>query len=70
MMRKFVLFAIWFYQQAISPYLRPSCRYHPCCSVYAREAVQKYGALRGVALALKRFLRCHPLRGGGYDPVL
>ncbi|MDR2471192.1 MAG: membrane protein insertion efficiency factor YidD [Treponema sp.] len=69
-MRKIVLFVIWFYQQAISPYLRPRCRYYPSCSAYAREAVQKYGALRGSLLALKRIMRCHPLRGGGYDPVL
>ncbi|GHV85098.1 putative membrane protein insertion efficiency factor [Spirochaetia bacterium] len=69
MIRKLVLLLIWFYQKAVSPYLRPSCRYYPSCSAYAYEAVQKYGAWKGSFLALKRILRCHPLHSGGYDPV-
>jgi hypothetical protein len=47
----------------------PSCRYIPTCSEYALEAVEKYGALKGFWLALRRLLRCHPFRKGGYDPV-
>jgi len=46
-----------------------NCRYYPTCSSYALEAVEKYGCLKGGFLALKRILRCHPFRAGGYDPV-
>ena len=57
------------YQIAISPLLPPSCRFHPSCSTYAREAIERYGALRGTALGLRRLLRCHPFHEGGIDPV-
>jgi len=57
------------YQRALSPLLPPSCRFTPTCSQYTYEAVAKYGALRGLWLGLRRFLRCHPLNPGGYDPV-
>lgn len=68
-MRKIFLALIRFYQQAISPYFPPRCRYTPTCSAYAYEAVEKHGALKGGFLALKRFLKCNPLFKGGYDPV-
>ncbi len=58
-----------FYQGALSPYLPNSCRYTPTCSQYMIEAVQKYGALKGGQLGLKRIARCHPWGGSGYDPV-
>jgi putative membrane protein insertion efficiency factor len=67
--RQLILFLIRFYQRAVSPYLPASCRYFPSCSAYAYEAVRKYGMCRGLFLALKRILRCHPLHPGGYDPV-
>ncbi|MDR2101806.1 MAG: membrane protein insertion efficiency factor YidD [Treponema sp.] len=67
--RKGILLLIRFYQQALSPYLPASCRYVPTCSAYAYEAVQKYGVFRGLFLAVKRILRCHPFHPGGYDPV-
>ncbi|MBI5637070.1 MAG: membrane protein insertion efficiency factor YidD [Nitrospinae bacterium] len=57
------------YQLAISPLLPPACRFHPTCSCYSLEAVQKYGALRGGWLGVKRLSKCHPLHPGGYDPV-
>jgi len=57
------------YQVAISPLLPASCRYHPTCSHYAIEALEKHGALRGGWLAVKRIARCHPFRAGGFDPV-
>ncbi len=57
------------YQVAISPLLPPACRYTPTCSQYALEAVRRYGALRGSWMSLRRLLRCHPFRAGGYDPV-
>ncbi|MDR1302861.1 MAG: membrane protein insertion efficiency factor YidD [Treponema sp.] len=67
--RKLILQLIRLYQGAVSPYFAPCCRYIPTCSAYAYEAVQKYGICRGFVLSLKRFLRCHPLCPGGYDPV-
>lgn len=60
---------IRFYQSAISPYLRPSCRYTPSCSQYYIEAVMKYGPFRGSYMGIRRILRCHPWGGHGYDPV-
>lgn len=58
------------YKWAVSPMFPPACRYIPTCSEYAMEAVERYGALRGGALALVRLLRCHPFARGGYDPVV
>jgi putative membrane protein insertion efficiency factor len=58
------------YQWAISPLFPPACRYVPTCSEYAMEAVERYGPLRGGWITLGRILRCHPLGGSGYDPVV
>ena len=67
---KFVLiFFIRAYRLLISPLLPPSCRFTPTCSEYAMQAIEKYGALRGFYLAVRRLLRCHPFHSGGYDPV-
>jgi len=68
-MKKAALILIRFYQLAVSPHFPPACRYYPSCSAYAYEAVSRYGFLQGGFLAVKRILRCHPLRRGGYDPV-
>jgi uncharacterized protein len=57
------------YQLAISPLLPPACRFTPTCSAYAREAIERYGALRGSALAVRRLARCRPWGGSGFDPV-
>jgi len=57
------------YQLLISPLLPRSCRYYPSCSEYARQALLKYGPLKGSWLALRRLLRCHPWHPGGRDPV-
>jgi putative membrane protein insertion efficiency factor len=57
------------YQVAISPFLAPACRFHPSCSAYARDAVLKYGAGRGLWLACRRLARCHPWHPGGIDPL-
>jgi putative membrane protein insertion efficiency factor len=58
-----------FYKAAVSPLLPPSCRFVPTCSEYAMEAVEKYGALRGGWMGVRRLLRCHPFHPGGFDPV-
>jgi uncharacterized protein len=57
------------YRLAIGPSIGPSCRYHPTCSAYSLEAIERHGPWRGSWLAILRVLRCHPLRPGGYDPV-
>lgn len=57
------------YQRYISPLLGSNCRFHPTCSHYMLEAVQRYGAAKGLWLGLKRIGRCHPFNPGGYDPV-
>jgi putative membrane protein insertion efficiency factor len=67
--KKTILFFIDAYRYALSPFLPPSCRFTPTCSQYSREAVQRYGAARGLWLSVKRVLKCHPLHPGGYDPV-
>ena len=67
--KRALLGAIRFYRRNISPMFPPCCRFTPTCSAYALEAVEKYGALKGGFLALKRILKCHPFHPGGYDPV-
>ena len=57
------------YQKFISPLLRPSCRFHPTCSEYSKQAITKYGATKGMFLSLKRILRCNPWGGSGLDPI-
>lgn len=57
------------YQYALSPVLGPSCRFYPSCSEYAHEAVMRHGPFKGLLLALKRLLRCHPFHPGGVDTV-
>jgi uncharacterized protein len=69
MLAKILIAMIRFYQRAISPLLPPSCRFYPTCSSYGLEAMQRYGALRGSWLTLRRIFRCHPFCRGGYDPV-
>ena len=68
-MKRLLLGAIRLYRRHVSPHLGPMCRYYPTCSVYAIEAIETHGALRGGLLALWRLLRCNPLSPGGYDPV-
>ena len=68
-MRWLLVALVRFYQYAISPMLGRSCRFHPTCSEYAVEALQRHGAWKGLGLALRRIGRCHPWHPGGYDPV-
>ena len=67
--RAVALFFLRGYKRLISPLLPPMCRFEPTCSVYTMQAVEKYGALHGVWLGIRRLLRCHPFNPGGWDPV-
>ncbi len=68
-MRALALVLIVLYQKLISPLLPRTCRFYPSCSEYAKQAIQKYGLMRGGWLAVKRIGRCHPGNPGGLDPV-
>ncbi len=72
-MKKIIVFIllipIHFYRKCISPMTPPSCRFVPTCSEYAIEAIKKHGPIKGLYLAIRRILRCHPWGGHGYDPV-
>ncbi len=69
MIKATLLACIRVYQLVISPWIPPSCRFTPTCSEFARQAIATFGAGRGLVLAARRLLRCHPLRAGGWDPI-
>jgi hypothetical protein len=68
-MKRLALASIRWYQRTVSPGLPASCRFEPSCSEYGREAIERYGVIRGGWLALRRLARCHPLHKPAYDPV-
>ena len=68
-MKKLFLNIITFYQNRVSPFLKPSCRFNPTCSEYARISINRFGAVVGLWFFFKRVSRCNPLGGSGYDPV-
>ena len=68
-MKYILIFLVKVYRLCVSPLVLPCCRFYPTCSAYAIEALQKYGAVKGSVLAVKRILKCHPLHKGGYDPL-
>jgi len=67
--RRCVLAALRAYQCLVSPWLGPTCRFYPSCSMYTMEAVRRYGCLKGGWLGMRRLARCHPFHRGGIDPV-
>lgn len=67
--RALPLLAIHLYRAVFAAHVAGSCRHLPSCSEYARQAIERHGARRGVALAARRLLRCHPLGTSGWDPV-
>lgn len=68
MIKKILIKLICIYQK-ISSLKPPVCRFYPTCSEYMKQAIQKYGILKGGFLGIKRICRCHPLNPGGYDPL-
>ncbi|MGB5304803.1 MAG: membrane protein insertion efficiency factor YidD [Gammaproteobacteria bacterium] len=68
-MRWFIIQLIRAYRYLLSPWLGSHCRFYPSCSSYALTAIERFGVIRGSALALKRLLRCHPWSAGGVDQV-
>ena len=68
-MKTIALMLVKAYQAVLSPLLGKHCRFHPTCSAYTYEAIEKYGLMRGTGLGIRRLLRCHPFHEGGIDPV-
>lgn len=68
-MQALILFVIKVYQWTLSPFLGGACRFYPSCSRYAAGCVERFGALEGTRLGLRRLLKCHPWHPGGFDPV-
>ena len=68
-MRPILLALLKGYRYLLSPWWGSQCRYHPTCSLFAQEAIERHGAARGTWLAMRRIGRCHPWHAGGYDPV-
>jgi uncharacterized protein len=68
-MKTALLLLIRFYQLTLSAVIGRRCRFLPTCSDYARQAIEKHGAVNGARLAFRRIARCHPWGGEGYDPV-
>ena len=71
-MKKILIKIIEWYQRNISVYLESKnirCKYYPTCSEYTKQAIEKYGPLKGLGIGFMRILRCNPFSKGGYDPL-
>ncbi|NGX39885.1 MAG: putative membrane protein insertion efficiency factor [Chlamydiae bacterium] len=69
LIKRLFILLILFYQKAISPLLGDCCRFHPSCSEYCKEAIEKHGSLKGIWLGLRRIVKCGPWSKGGVDQV-
>lgn len=69
MVKKIFIKLIEFYQKRISPHLGNHCKYYPTCSEYTKQAIEKYGAVKGTIKGIIRILKCNPFSKGGYDPL-
>lgn len=67
--RRAAIAGIDLYRRILRPILPPACRFHPTCSDYCAEAIERHGVARGVVMGLRRLLRCQPFARGGFDPV-
>lgn len=68
-MKKVIIWLIEKYQNHISPHLGKHCKYYPTCSEYTKQAIEKYGTVKGSFYGIKRILKCNPFSQGGYDPL-
>lgn len=68
-MKKLLIYLIDLYQKYISGKMGRKCRFYPTCSTYSKEAIKKYGTIKGTYLSVKRIIRCNPFNKGGYDPL-
>jgi putative membrane protein insertion efficiency factor len=68
-LKNILIFIINIYRRFISPIKTGKCRFYPTCSEYAVQSIERYGAVKGMLMAIKRVLKCHPFHPGGYDPV-
>ncbi|QZY55055.1 membrane protein insertion efficiency factor YidD [Crassaminicella profunda] len=68
-MKEILIVMVKLYRNYISPLKPQTCRFYPTCSQYALEALEKYGAIKGTFMSIKRILKCHPFHSGGYDPL-
>jgi len=68
-MKKILVIVILIYKKYISPIKPATCRFYPSCSDYAIQAIERFGCIKGIYLAIRRILRCHPYNPGGNDPV-
>lgn len=68
-MKKVFIYIIKKYQEYISPVFGKNCKYYPSCSEYTKQAIEKYGAIKGCFIGFKRLIRCNPFSRGGYDPL-
>ena len=68
-LKTFLIKLVNFYQKWLSPLKKPSCVFYPSCSEYTKEAINKYGTLKGIKLGILRILKCHPWQKNHFDPL-